>query len=74
MLAAARTFGASVGNWPAFEDTAKALKVLHDGGLKLVILSNVDNASFEEYVRGLISLGCRFLHTILYGSYLDVLV
>jgi hypothetical protein len=35
-----------VGDWPAFEDSARALKKLHDAGLKLVILSNVDNKSF----------------------------
>ena len=41
----ARAFGQSVGNWPAFPDSADALAYLkqHFG---LVILSNVDRASF----------------------------
>ena len=46
--ASSSAFGNSVGEWPAFEDSAKALKLLHDGGLKLVILSNVDNDSFSR--------------------------
>jgi len=40
-----RTYGRSVGDWPAFPDTAAALQVLKQR-YKLVILSNVDNESF----------------------------
>ncbi|ODN75485.1 haloacid dehalogenase, type II, variant 1 [Cryptococcus amylolentus CBS 6039] len=43
----AAAFGASVPKWPAFEDSAHALERLSRLGLKLVILSNVDNTSFE---------------------------
>ncbi|HJQ60324.1 MAG TPA: haloacid dehalogenase type II [Vineibacter sp.] len=45
--AAARTFGASVGDWPAFPDSAAALQYLKRH-FKLVILSNVDRASFAR--------------------------
>lgn len=38
-------YGASVGNWPAFPDSAEALAYLKQH-YKLVILSNVDNQSF----------------------------
>lgn len=38
-------FGASIANWPAFDDSAEALKSLQQH-YKLVILSNVDNRSF----------------------------
>lgn len=38
-------FGRSVGDWPAFPDSAEALAYLK-GFYKLVILSNVDRASF----------------------------
>jgi 2-haloacid dehalogenase len=38
-------FGASVGEWPAFGDTVEALQYLRQH-YKLVILSNVDRASF----------------------------
>jgi 2-haloacid dehalogenase len=38
-------YGRSVGDWPAFDDSAEALKYLKEH-YKLVILSNVDNASF----------------------------
>lgn len=38
-------YGRSVGNWPAFEDSAGALQYLKKF-YKLVILSNVDNESF----------------------------
>lgn len=38
-------YGRSVGNWPAFEDSPGALQYLKKF-YKLVILSNVDNASF----------------------------
>lgn len=40
-----QTYGRSVGDWPAFPDTAEALAYLKKH-YKLVILSNVDNASF----------------------------
>jgi 2-haloalkanoic acid dehalogenase type II len=43
----ARTFGASVGRWPAFADSAAALQYLKQH-YKLVILSNVDRASFAQ--------------------------
>ena len=39
-------FGASVGAWPAFDDTAAALQYLKRH-YKLVILSNVDRTSFD---------------------------
>jgi 2-haloacid dehalogenase len=39
------TYGRSVGNWPAFADSPAALQYLKRH-YKLVILSNVDNASF----------------------------
>jgi 2-haloalkanoic acid dehalogenase type II len=38
-------YGQSIRNWPAFEDSVAALKYLKQH-YKLVILSNVDNASF----------------------------
>ena len=38
-------YGRSIGDWPAFADTAAALAYLKQH-FKLVILSNVDNASF----------------------------
>lgn len=44
--AASTTFGASVGSWPAFPDTVAALRTLAQH-YKLVILSNVDRASFS---------------------------
>ena len=45
--AEARSFGASVGDWPAFPDSAGALAYLKEH-YKLVILSNVDRASFAR--------------------------
>lgn len=45
--AAARAFGASVGEWPAFADSAEALAYL-ERFYRLVILSNVDRASFAR--------------------------
>src|SRR5215475_5245279 len=39
----AQTYGRSIGNWPAFPDSATALHYLKRH-YKLVILSNVDNA------------------------------
>jgi 2-haloalkanoic acid dehalogenase type II len=41
----ARLFGGSVGEWPAFPDSADALSYLK-GHFQLVILSNVDRRSF----------------------------
>ncbi len=38
----------SVGDWPAFNDTAEALERLKGLGRRLVIVSNVDHASFER--------------------------
>ena len=48
----AQAYGRSVGNWPAFKDTVEALKYLKKH-YKLVILSNVDNASFAASNRRL---------------------
>src|SRR5439155_9794638 len=45
-----RAFGGSVGNWPAFPDSAAALAYLKHF-YKLVILSNVDRASFAQSQR-----------------------
>lgn len=42
---ACRAYGESVRNWPAFPDSAQALQYLKQH-YKLIILSNVDNASF----------------------------
>jgi 2-haloacid dehalogenase len=44
---AAEKFGASVGTWPAFADSADALAYLKQH-YRLVILSNVDRASFAQ--------------------------
>lgn len=41
-----RAFGASVGTWPAWKDTVEALRRLKKN-YKMVVLSNVDKASFE---------------------------
>lgn len=49
-------FGASVPWWPAFADTADALRYLQDN-YRLVILSNVDRASFAISQR---KLGVQF--------------
>ncbi|HET6468342.1 MAG TPA: HAD-IA family hydrolase, partial [Geminicoccaceae bacterium] len=43
----ARAFGASVGDWPPFPDTVAALRYLKRH-YRLVILSNVDRASFKR--------------------------
>jgi 2-haloacid dehalogenase len=43
----ARAFGASVGDWPAFPDSVEALRYLKQH-FKLIILSNVDQASFAR--------------------------
>ena len=45
IAAEAAAFGASVGDWPAFPDSADALAYLK-GHFQLVILSNVDRKSF----------------------------
>ncbi len=44
--AEAEAYGASIGDWPAFPDSAEALAELRRSA-RLVILSNVDNRSFE---------------------------
>lgn len=41
----AQVYGRSVEHWPAFPDSAEALAYLKDH-FKLIVLSNVDNASF----------------------------
>ena len=46
----ALAFGASVGDWPAFPDSAAALARLHRR-YRLIILSNVDRASFARSER-----------------------
>jgi 2-haloalkanoic acid dehalogenase type II len=51
-LAMDRDFGASVGHWPAFQDTAEALRELQRR-YQLVILSNVDGKSFAASNRKL---------------------
>lgn len=43
----AGAFGASIGDWPAFADSADALRYLK-GHFTLVVLSNVDKASFAR--------------------------
>ncbi len=43
--AAGADFGASVGRWPAFADSAEALRRLKEK-FKLIILSNIDRGSF----------------------------
>jgi len=50
--AAAQAFGASIREWPAFSDSAAALGYLKRH-YRLVILSNVDRASFAESNRKL---------------------
>jgi 2-haloalkanoic acid dehalogenase type II len=54
--AAARAFGASVGDWPAFSDSHAALARLKRRR-KLVILSNVDR---ESFARSNVRLGIAF--------------
>jgi len=48
----ADTFGASVGHWPAFPDSPGALARLH-AKYRLIIVSNVDRASFAASSRRL---------------------
>ena len=43
----AEAFGGSVGDWPAFADSAEALRYLKQH-FRLIILSNVDRASFAR--------------------------
>ena len=43
----AKRYAQSVGDWPAFDDSANALRDLGQVG-KLIILSNVDNRSFQR--------------------------
>lgn len=50
------SYGSSVRNWPAFPDSAEALRCLKQH-FKLVVLSNVDNESFS-YSNG--KLGVEF--------------
>jgi 2-haloalkanoic acid dehalogenase type II len=50
--AEAAEFGDSVGSWPAFADSAAALRRLHQR-YRLIILSNVDRASFARSNRRL---------------------
>ena len=45
--ASAREFGASVGDWPPFPDTAAAMAMFH-GRFVLGIISNVDDASLAR--------------------------
>ncbi len=52
------SFAASVGDWPAFSDSAEALAYLKRH-FKLIILSNVDHRSFEGSQR---RLGIEFDH------------
>ena len=51
-----QNFGNSVAHWPAFPDTADALRILQRH-YKLVILSNIDNASFRAANK---KLGVKF--------------
>lgn len=52
----ATAFGASVGSWPAFEDSAASLLRL-SAQFKLIVVSNVDRASFAKSQE---KLGLRF--------------
>jgi len=47
----AGAFGSSIGNWPAFPDTVIAMQKLSKQ-YKLVVLSNVDKASFSRTLSG----------------------
>ena len=58
---AADRFGASVGEWPAFSDTPKALRALAVD-FDLAVLSNVDRASFEATRSK--HLGVEFAHVM----------
>lgn len=56
IAAESHSFGASVRDWPAFDDTAAALRILRRH-YRLAVLSNVDHASFAG---SLPRLGVRF--------------
>jgi 2-haloalkanoic acid dehalogenase type II len=47
----AGTFGQSIGSWPAYPDTVQAMQTLGKH-YKLVVLSNVDKASFHRTLTG----------------------
>ncbi|KAN0108167.1 S-2-haloacid dehalogenase [Hyaloscypha variabilis] len=47
----ATAFGSSIGDWPAFPDTVAAMRKLSKH-YKLVVLSNVDKASFSRTLSG----------------------
>ena len=51
-----KAFGASIGDWPAFSDSSEALKYLKQH-YKLIILSNIDKASFAKSEK---ALGIKF--------------
>lgn len=55
---AAVAFGASIGSWPAFPDTIRAMQQLQLR-YKLVPLSNIDNETFASTLNGPLK-GCRF--------------
>jgi len=50
----ADTFGQSIGAWPAFSDTVAAMKVLAKY-YHLIVLSNVNLASFSKTLEGPLS-------------------
>lgn len=54
----ALAFGASIGSWPAHPDTVAALRTLQKH-YKLVILSNIDNATIARTIAGPLE-GVRF--------------
>lgn len=56
--AASKEYGAKIGEYPAFEDTIKAIQTLGKR-FKLVPLSNVDRASFGNTLEGPLK-GCHF--------------
>jgi hypothetical protein len=61
--AAAAAFAASLADWPIFPDTIPALAKLSTAlGLKLVVLSNVDHASFA-HTRAALEHGFAFAAT-----------
>jgi 2-haloalkanoic acid dehalogenase type II len=55
---AAKEYGAKIGQYPAFEDTVKAILSLGKR-FKLIPLSNVDRASFSQTLEGPLK-GCHF--------------
>lgn len=56
--AASKEYGAKIGQYPAFEDTVKAIQTLGKR-FKLIPLSNVDRASFSQTLEGPLK-GCNF--------------